>query len=1076
MRYRPVLSMIATAAALLTARLSFSEPAATPAYVFAEAEEFKVESGDWEAKPWGTNYYAATFANSFLSRQSYLGAPEQGVHAEAAAEVEIPSDGEYLVCVRYEAAFGFETRFGLRIEQGGKEVFSRLYGAMDNPKLWAFRERVKPQVRWYWGPVENIVWEGVASGEKPEKEEPKPEELAALAKLTKGKARLVLTKDPQPGPAARRNVDVIMLTTDMAEIEMRIQKENYLPLDGLLTQAGDLFLKVKNPADAPGPVVLYSPVVREHAPYWVHIRKWKPVWIGKNGAHPKLSDSMEWLKPGEESPWVEIGSAMDALNVSGYFPEVVFPKDAQKKSLDLEFSFGVPGAGGPPQVIKTIRYRAPNRLTASFAVPGDVRYCKTVLTDEEILEKLLGEIKKFPFRGRVPKDILFYNTFMPGNDNSPASQLMLDICLALGNNVLNDMPGRVDPALIKSRHLTFRQTSNIDVRSIATEELKSWIKELKAKKQWPYVKVVSMGDEIRLGAPKPGKETDARFQEWLKSQGLRALHFLPDESRYEEMPVNQRWELIKYQIDKETRDSDPTLYYHSVRFRYQHGIDALKKRVQILEEGLPKGALIGANYSPHPHYWPHYFQWIELFRQRAMTMPWSEDYIWQIPVTTQQIMGYIVSAFRCAAQKHNLPIYMYVMPHTPGNTPASFRRAFYVDVAHGAKYFDFFSPVPTSISYTENNMLPESIDMYRAMYDVIHEAGMFEDLVFPGKVRPAEVAILMTGTSDIWNRSTLFNAERQHLYLALRHSQIAVDIVAEDDIVEGGLKNYKALYMADTHLRSDASRALHEWVEAGGLVFATAGAGMWDENNQPNRVMEKVLGVAQTKLETSTNYLFGKDNLPRMAPMDTIRYKLSRHALPGTINVYAAKATLNRTRKPGVGRFVGRGRKVEVLGRFRRGWPALFSNELGQGKAITCAAFPGTAYVKAAMPDRPCDRGATDDAFAHFLPTRFDIEMRAFLARWAFEAGVTRPIITTEALVETSWIESPAGIAIPLINYKGEPLDLLEVRVLNAGTMRHVSSVVQGELPTETRKGQLIIKLPLDVADMLLLRRYPPPE
>jgi len=39
-------------------------------------------------------------------------------------------------------------------------VFDRLYGARSNPKIWAFSEKVKPEVGWSWGAGENVVWEG----------------------------------------------------------------------------------------------------------------------------------------------------------------------------------------------------------------------------------------------------------------------------------------------------------------------------------------------------------------------------------------------------------------------------------------------------------------------------------------------------------------------------------------------------------------------------------------------------------------------------------------------------------------------------------------------------------------------------------------------------------------------------------------------------------------------------------------------------------------------------------------------------------------------------------------------------
>ena len=48
-----------------------------------------------------------------------------------------------------------------------------------------------------------------------------------------------------------------------------------------------------------------------------------------------------------------------------------------------------------------------------------------------------------------------------------------------------------------------------------------------------------------------------------------------------------------------------------------------------------------------------------------------EDYVWQIPEFSVQVTGYLVSAFRAGAKYRNNPIHMYVMPHSPGNTPRS---------------------------------------------------------------------------------------------------------------------------------------------------------------------------------------------------------------------------------------------------------------------------------------------------------------------------------------------------------------------------------------------------------------------
>src|SRR5438309_348130 len=62
--------------------------------IIAEAEEFQVAGkGGWQARPWGENYFAATLANTFLSRKAFLGAPEQCEPSVATLEVEVPKAG-----------------------------------------------------------------------------------------------------------------------------------------------------------------------------------------------------------------------------------------------------------------------------------------------------------------------------------------------------------------------------------------------------------------------------------------------------------------------------------------------------------------------------------------------------------------------------------------------------------------------------------------------------------------------------------------------------------------------------------------------------------------------------------------------------------------------------------------------------------------------------------------------------------------------------------------------------------------------------------------------------------------------
>ncbi len=236
--------------------------AAPDGTIFCEAEEFAVEKPGWQARRWGENYYAATFANTFLSRKAFLGAPEDCDETRASIDVNVPAAGRYLVLVRYEAAYRFETQFRVKIEQAGRVRLDRLYGARDNLKVWAFGKRLQKEVAWPWGATENIVWEG----------------HDAFAELQSGRAKITLIAGRQPAPQARRNVDLVMLTRNEAEVRERIEKEGYLPLDGMLTQAGDVWARLVNLPDGSA-MSLSVPPGTEHSSYWVHKRTWKPLTL-----------------------------------------------------------------------------------------------------------------------------------------------------------------------------------------------------------------------------------------------------------------------------------------------------------------------------------------------------------------------------------------------------------------------------------------------------------------------------------------------------------------------------------------------------------------------------------------------------------------------------------------------------------------------------------------------------------------------------------------------------------------------------------------------------------------------------
>ncbi|HVF10425.1 MAG TPA: beta-galactosidase trimerization domain-containing protein [Abditibacteriaceae bacterium] len=975
------------------------------ATIVAEAEEFRIaapaagQSSGWRAMPWGANYYASTFAITFLSRKAYLSAPEQATAATATIRVQVPKAGRYLALVRYEAAPNFETQFKLRVEQNGQAKLDRLYGARDNLKIWAFNKKLQKEVSWDWGATENVVWEG----------------HDAHVDLEAGPATLTLLAGKQPTPAARRNIDLVMLTSDEAQVGMRIEKEGDLPLDGMLTQAGDVYLKLHNSSSAP--VTLTVPNGTEHSPYWVHLRDWKPKTLT--------------AAPGQSTDWAEVGSLLDSIN------DGQWTLTAAGAPLRYDLEFGVRNADGK---IETIRRMVNLSGNAELVYRGDMRYIPEIRTPAELLHEYVEYLKKQPVRGTAPQRTLVYGyTFEPKTGDAKYNAELEEFIRLIGATALN-LSGGQDVPLTGSLARGY-----VDLRGQNAQQLETAIQKLKSEGKADKIAVVSLGDEITLTAPSATDQSG--FHGWLQQRGLSASDVDP--------AAGSDWNKVTYNAGKEIASAKPSLFYYSTLYSYHYGIQTQKALTDVLRRNLPNAG-IGANYSPH-HGAPYLgtvHQWVTMFREGGMTMPWSEDYVWQIPIGSQQMNFIGIDLFRAAIRHQpDAKIHMYVMPHWPGNTPDSWRRQFYGAIGHGTKILNLFEFRPVQAAYTENHVsLPA---MYQEVRRGLHELGQFEDIVQDGQVRPGVAALWFSETGDIWdNNRHPFAAAKRTLYVAIRHQQLPLDFVVEQDALAGDLKNYRVLYLTDQNVSRAASKAITDWVNAGGRLFATAGGGMLDEFNAPNQIMRQLLGVEpQTLQESDGPIRWAKQDLPFAKPLDTVSLKTTKGK--ATLPVFGVRS-----------RFTLKGATAQAT--FADGSPALSSKKAGAGIATYCGFLPGLCYFKPALPLRPVDRGSTDDSMAHFIPTKFDRAASALIGSPA--SGVERPVVSSVPLVESTIIQARQGVVIPLTNWSGGPVKKLKLS-LNITAPTGSAKLASGQPVKVSRQGaKQVFTFDLDVADALILR------
>jgi hypothetical protein len=1064
-----------------------------PLRLLAEAEEFTVNKPGWRVMPYRENYFASTFAITFLSRMACLSAPEQmpiGKQAMATQTITLPENGEFKVLARYEQPLDYSAEFTVEVEQDGKVVYSNQFGALNDPKIWALNlhKRV-PMERYWWGGTDNIVWQQVDA-----------------VKLHKGVASLRLIAGAQMDGdkprvnAARRNVDVVCLTNDAVGMEAQ-KRTRHLEFDGWLTQAGDLLVKITNPQQNDSPCAPKLGPCEQHSPFDSHVRDWSTTSVYRQGrvdplvhyqyAGPHISaidpallspmlDSLSipavvpadlMLAPGETSGWIPMGGILDSLNHCVWAPYANF-KFQNGNNVGLDLQFAVPDGRGGVTAIRTVRVKDDLLL-----IPANVRTNPNIRTRLETLTSLTDYVSKLPDRGPVPKRFPIFGILDYSGAKSDAGdvgQQANKLALALGSNTLVASPGSwaVKLGAKPARTQILANYSTLEaIKKVTDDAVKAGTDGL--------IRIICFSDEVNIVPVRPTRgleETfNKKFETYLKAQGGA------------DVPAGTAI----------TDDPKSPWYYYAQVYMLDQGIEKFAKVTESVNQIFKGEVLTGANVAPLANFMVSETQFIRPFKNKAMTLGWSEDYTWQAPEFSDQITGYTVTAFRAGAKYHDTPIMMYIMPHSPGNTPASFRRSFYTAVAHGTTLVNYFCATPLSVGGTENYIDTDDLPMWKAVHDTTHEAGQFEDYVLDGRVEKAKVALLLSSVDEIITgdnnmRSGIHNLERKGIYYALRHAQVPVDMLSEDDLLDGHADGYSVIYVTQQFLHSKAIKALTKFAEGGGTVVGLCGGGMYDEYQHLNPEAEKLWGASGPAItkDEKMMMILAKQDLPRYKPADTALLEAGGLDVP----VLAWKQPLKLLTGD------SKAGHASVAATFADGSAAAIENPVGSGRAVLFGFLPATAYMKSALPVRPMDRSSTDAGYDHFCPVDMDVKLRAALVDAFLPSGFRRPVVvsqngvekaaplivgtdaktnsephTQKSIVETTRIITKdkngqiTKMAVTLVNFTGNPIADLHVALADVPAPKSIKSVEKGSQKFTTEGGGVRLNLPLDVADMLLI-------
>ena len=891
-----------------------------------EAENFTVAagsefvSGDWGHAP---HRYAATIANTFMSRRSCLHAPANvSSSSSASMTFSVTKPGAYNVLLRFEAAYLFETPFQVEIMSGATPVFTRTYGLRQSLKVQGFgkarlakaagagptgpytqgsmcgsgrapTDGMQAECWWPYGATENWVWEGVG----------------ALATLNAGSYTMVIsgvntttdtTTPPEAIAFAERNIDAVLLTTNTTDVQKRIwYAPDFLALDGYMSQQSEVFMQVKN-LNTTGNFTLTVPRVYGHSGYFGnHLHQPVPtadggLATGCNFQGGGTRCGKIFVPPGGTSAWVDVGEFMDSYNHGSW--NFVTPGE-----YSIQFGIGSASAPTPigPAFVSTGKgiqavfdwsTRSSKRIRSQGA--DLIELAAQLAKQEAAPDWIPGKVKPAPWEG-----LQVYGTFWTPTPNGggfadttcPTCGAAYTAAYAATQSLAVNVNSR-DGAVAGS---SANKKAYIDIRGSlgSPADIAKAIDAVKAAGPVENIYVASLGDEITVAG---GDTSAAAWTAWCATRKATAAQGCGGGANVSTLGISGA-------------KGDPLsngVYYWSEKFIHAAAIGHFKTMTDQLQAGLPN-CNVGANFAPTAYftdardgqqYCNNYlgttYQWIEMFRQGGMTLPWSEDWAWQTPLGSQQMVTLLIDVMRSSVTKHTSfdtdapyqdravrvndtdhdaykplgmpavpaatgtsPLMMYVMPHFVGNAPASWRRQFYGDIAHGVKIFDLFEFVSSISGYT-CDYTDQDGGTYEEIRIALNELGMYEDIVLAGsaQLNLAKTAILYSESADIWLSPVgTPGAAKRSLYLALRHAQIPIDVVNEEDCTRGSLNHYAVLFIVDPQVSEEAVTAIGAWVNTGGHVYVTAGGAQLNEANQTNVAMNKLTGITQVSGKSSPN-------------------------------------------------------------------------------------------------------------------------------------------------------------------------------------------------------------------------------
>lgn len=991
---------------------------ATASEIFVEAEDFQISGTGWRKVEGGQARLASMVAS--------LWGATGPVDSTASTTLAVTEEGAYRLWVRYLQRQDYSGPFTVALFRGNEKLAEKHFD-------------LKPK-----NTVNNdYVWDYFD------------------LPLAVGGVEIRLGKyNEENSYNYTRHVDCMLLTTNKSSTAP--DHMNYGPQTYMRVTLADIYERP-----------LYIHIFADHyrAPWYVHYA------ISKNGIETRTSPSggsAALLKGGERTEWINITPML--YQDSGARLEIRTAYSYNESTPRFKGTIELASAPSEDAIVRVIeRDSEPSYMhivmPPNLSTAENLALCMT----EQDYADVAGEIAdnmQWPSIGKNPQDFPFFITanINPLKTDAKVYAREFKTLVNFGYNGFARSEGEYikeygfDKLKISGELWTLRDNSNYlmpreaEMRTKAQKAADTFRANGASSDDIVYCMLMDEPPGAPLNHLVGQKEPTEKFRVWLQEQGKGLAELLPG------IEGDLSWEQVRPVNDTE-RDKYPALHYFTQKFRTYALGNFMELQSGILQEAYGAKIPMVANFSDGAVYYANFYgqgvDYFELMETTGQNAICSED--WANGASTYQFGAYNIDLMRAAARRSGSSVHNLLIAYS-GRKPWDVKLKGMSAVGRGVDSLTNFYYGPSWNGH-EKGWFNNPSNWYDNA-ELVREIGGAEDLLTSAKPIKAEIAILYSSSTDIWTlkHNYAYGFDRMHNWLALTHAQIPVDIISEYDLEAGLLDEYRVCYFSGPNLTRKAAQKLQEWVNAGGTLIVTAGAGSKDEYNQPLATLDNILPVQRASLEELQRFLSSGKYLDTLTTRDRV-------AVNGaTLDVLSVRQKMSA------------GSDAEVLGRFQDGTPAIVRGQAGKGTVYSFGFLPSLSYIKPALVARKqLEQNVGDIGVVYSKervseeqligrsqnPWQYPAEIRDVIILPVQDPCIKRPLSSSEALVDAMYMKSTDGVVIPLSNYTLQPISEVDFTVRVERDVARVESVHQGELSFRKINSQIEFSLPLVDTDII---------